>query len=113
MKREDLDPGVYSGILDYVIRADKDPSAANEKLCNKNMQASYTACRISLLENFKSFTTLVRKELTALEGSNTCGAQCTKIVLTGGGAMDEGRKGIVSDQYRGTTVENRGSSNIS
>jgi hypothetical protein len=113
MERENLDPGVYSGILNYVIRADRNPSAASEKLCKKNMQASYTASRSHLLDNFKSFIELVRKELSVLDASNTLDSQGTKVVLTGGGAMDEGRTAIISDQYRGTKVENRGSSNIS
>lgn len=113
MERENLDPGVYSAVLKYIIRADRDPSAASEKLCNKNMQVSYTACRSDLLENFKSFVTLVRKELSALDASNTPDSPRTRVVLTGGGALDKGRTAIISNQYRDTTVENRGSSNTS
>ena len=91
MERENLDLGVYYGILDYVTRADRDPSAASEKLCKKNMQASYSACCSHLLDNFKSFTTLVRKELSALDASNALHPQSAKVVLTRGGAMDKDR----------------------
>ena len=109
MERENLDLGVCSGILDYVIRADRDPSAVSEKLCKKNMQASYSACCSHLLDNFKSFSMLVRKELSALDASNALRPQSTSVALTEGGAMDKDRTTIISDQYRGTTVKNRGS----
>jgi hypothetical protein len=97
MGRENLDLGVYSAVLNYVIWVDRNPSVASKKLCNKNMQVSYTACCGDLLENFKSFVTLVCKELSALDALNTLDSPRTKVVLTGGGAMDKGRTAIISD----------------
>jgi hypothetical protein len=57
MEQEGLDLAGYSAVLDYVLKADKDASAASKKVCDKSVEALYKSCQSNLLDNLKSFST--------------------------------------------------------
>lgn len=107
MEQESLDPASYSTVLDYVLKADEDASAASAKVCGKSLEASYRLCRKNLLANLESFSTSTSQELEELNAQET---RSTEVVLIGGGAMDNDRADVICGRYTGRTVENKGSS---
>jgi hypothetical protein len=107
MKNESVHPASYAAVLDYVLKADEDASAASAKVCGKSLEASYRLCRKNLLANLESFSTSTSQELEELNAQKP---RSIEVMLIGGGAMDKGRADVICAQYAGRTVENKGSS---
>jgi hypothetical protein len=107
MEKESPDPASYSAVLDYVLKADEDASAASAKVCNKSVGVSYRLCRKNLLANLESFSTSTSQELEELDAREP---RSTEVMLIGGGAMDKGRADVICAKYTGRTVKNKGSS---
>ena len=107
MEQEGLDPAGYSAVLDYVLKADEEASAASEKVCDKSVEALYKSCRRNLLDNLESFSTSTSQELEELNAQKP---RSTEVILIGGGAMDQDRADVICDKYIGKTVQNKGSS---
>ena len=106
MEHEGIDPAGYAAVLNYVLRADKDASAAGEELCDLNLEATYRSCRKDLLANLRSFCKLTSQDL---EEMNARKPRSTEVILIGGGATDQERADVICGEYTGRTVSNKGS----
>jgi hypothetical protein len=107
MEHEGIDPAGYAAVLYYVLRADKDASAASAKVCDLSVEASYRSCRKGLLANLQSFCKSTSRDLEEL---NARTPRSTEVILIGGGAMDRNRADVVCGEHTGRAVSNRGSS---
>jgi hypothetical protein len=102
MELEGIDPAGYAAVLNYVLRADKDASAASEMVCDLNVGVSYKSCRKNLLANLQSFCRSSSLDLEDLNARMPCSIE---VMLIGGGAMDRDRVDTSCGKYTGRTSQ--------